>query len=628
MLAIEFPYPQFYDLDGRPLDAGYVYVGLENQDPETTPQTVYWDSAMTQPAAQPLRTKNGYIARNGTPAFVYVEDNHSMMVRNVRRQQVVYASSSRQFNISGQTDELRADLAGAADAGKGASIVGFVQSGLGAVLRTVMEEMRDRVSVKQFGALGNGVADDSDAIQKADTYAATTGKRVYFPASPGGYATAKTLFCTVPWYGERNINIWGDAAGGSMIVTQGAGNPMVWTDIDGTDGPIAPCVVFARNEASISDITIRSAAPYWHSGIFVPGTRRNSLNRVYTPGHWTASGLYLDATWSVFNTTLTALHPEVLSSAGCLEFTAHDCFFVHGKWGAQCIGTSRNPDDYTSNPAVAGGWVWGYGGTSDMNFYSCLFGSSGELAARQADGGCWKHDAAMKNAAKGGQTHSHHGCAFRSYSRFTVWLGRSHRDVFVGGYAETAASDLGFSSAFNVQTPVVAGFGDVLLDGFKQNGPFKKDDVQVASNEGTYAWHQTRRISLLSADGSMLKTANFNGDDNAGCSLIGRDSAGTWVMAKDTGTGAPTNYMVFSDGTVYPAVSDTITLGNASNYFSQARAAQFITGAGAAIRSGAGSPEGVTTAVVGSIFLRIDGGAGTSLYVKQSGTGNTGWVAK
>jgi hypothetical protein len=43
---------------------------------------------------------------------------------------------------------------------------------------------------------------------------------------------------------------------------------------------------------------------------------------------------------------------------------------------------------------------------------------------------------------------------------------------------------------------------------------------------------------------------------------------------------------------------------------------------------GTGTPEGVVTAGIGSIFQRIDGGAGTSVYFKESGTGNTGWVAK
>jgi hypothetical protein len=44
--------------------------------------------------------------------------------------------------------------------------------------------------------------------------------------------------------------------------------------------------------------------------------------------------------------------------------------------------------------------------------------------------------------------------------------------------------------------------------------------------------------------------------------------------------------------------------------------------------SSSGSPEGNITANVGSLYSRTDGGAGTSLYVKESGTGNTGWAAK
>lgn len=44
--------------------------------------------------------------------------------------------------------------------------------------------------------------------------------------------------------------------------------------------------------------------------------------------------------------------------------------------------------------------------------------------------------------------------------------------------------------------------------------------------------------------------------------------------------------------------------------------------------AGAGTPEGKVTAPVGSTWRRTDGGAGTCFYVKESGTGATGWVAK
>lgn len=45
------------------------------------------------------------------------------------------------------------------------------------------------------------------------------------------------------------------------------------------------------------------------------------------------------------------------------------------------------------------------------------------------------------------------------------------------------------------------------------------------------------------------------------------------------------------------------------------------------IFSGVGSPEGVVTASVGSLYLRTDGGAGTTLYVKESGSSTSGWRA-
>lgn len=46
------------------------------------------------------------------------------------------------------------------------------------------------------------------------------------------------------------------------------------------------------------------------------------------------------------------------------------------------------------------------------------------------------------------------------------------------------------------------------------------------------------------------------------------------------------------------------------------------------ISAGTGSPEAAVTASIGSLFLRTDGAAGTTLYTKTSGNGlNTGWSA-
>lgn len=90
LTQINQPSPQFTDLDGSPLDNGFVYIGQTNLDPETNPITVYWDYALTIVAEQPIRTSSGYPWRNGAPAPVYTTtDFYSITIRNSRRELVI-----------------------------------------------------------------------------------------------------------------------------------------------------------------------------------------------------------------------------------------------------------------------------------------------------------------------------------------------------------------------------------------------------------------------------------------------------------------------------------------------------------------------------------------------------------
>ena len=61
------PFNFYPGRDGTPLQGGYLYFGEPVQDPELQPLQAYWDDANTQPAARPIRTSNGYPARNGAP---------------------------------------------------------------------------------------------------------------------------------------------------------------------------------------------------------------------------------------------------------------------------------------------------------------------------------------------------------------------------------------------------------------------------------------------------------------------------------------------------------------------------------------------------------------------------------
>jgi hypothetical protein len=69
-----------------------------------------------------------------------------------------------------------------ASAGITAGKLSFTQAGTGAVTRTVDSKLKDVVSVKDFGAVGDGVADDTAAIQNAINYAAALKLAVYAPS--------------------------------------------------------------------------------------------------------------------------------------------------------------------------------------------------------------------------------------------------------------------------------------------------------------------------------------------------------------------------------------------------------------------------------------------------------------
>jgi hypothetical protein len=147
------PYPIFTDKNGDPLDAGFLYFGEPNLNPETQPIQVYYDSAFTQPAAQPLRTSNGYVMRNGSPALIYADSQFSVTVRDKNNALVIYSPVGYGFTpgtAASFTDQIT-----------------YNEGSAGAVDRVLTSRLQDSVSVHDFGAVGDGVADDTAAIQAA-----------------------------------------------------------------------------------------------------------------------------------------------------------------------------------------------------------------------------------------------------------------------------------------------------------------------------------------------------------------------------------------------------------------------------------------------------------------------------
>lgn len=122
-LSIQPTFPIFTDIDGQPLENGYIWIGTANLDPQTNPINVYWDEALTISAPQPIRTLAGYPSRNGTPGRLYVNSLYSIRVQNRNGSNVYsaptpteeYAGLISPFNGNFEAERFTAGFGTAAD---------------------------------------------------------------------------------------------------------------------------------------------------------------------------------------------------------------------------------------------------------------------------------------------------------------------------------------------------------------------------------------------------------------------------------------------------------------------------------------------------------------------------------
>jgi hypothetical protein len=111
-------------------------------------------------------------------------------------------------------------------------------------------------------------------------------------------------------------------------------------------------------------------------------------------------------------------------------------------------------------------------------------------------------------------------------------------------------------------------------------------------------------------------------DDSAYTPLAaGQFSIGGWNTSLGTNS-------IFLNGALLYSVSGNVLSISSDGGNNNIKVRTTASSGNSEIINGTGSPETVITADVGSIFMRTDGGAGTTFYVKESGSGNTGWVPK
>lgn len=133
-------------------------------------------------------------------------------------------------NIGGSVvaSDLGQDLANTTDNTKGDALIGFKQSNqlgflIGATARTVNDKLQEIVSVKDFGAVGDGVTDDLNAFLAAVASFGPTGGAIYVP--PGDYLVSDQITFDKPIY------MFGAGAKSTTIITNDPTGNVILFDV-------------------------------------------------------------------------------------------------------------------------------------------------------------------------------------------------------------------------------------------------------------------------------------------------------------------------------------------------------------------------------------------------------------
>jgi hypothetical protein len=207
------PFTVFYDRAGQPLDAGYIYIGTAGINPEVSPISVYWDTSLTIPAAQPIRTLNGYASRNGSAANIFIsQDTYSIVVKD-KNGTLVYSNLNAftTFNSvrylqtnadltalipSSLADGSIYEVAGRAAAGDGGGgswryvAASVATANVGTVLAPDSGSGRFLRIVDNTGVLVTWFGIDTTAIDAANVVAQASATKLIFP--PGNFTYGGT----------------------------------------------------------------------------------------------------------------------------------------------------------------------------------------------------------------------------------------------------------------------------------------------------------------------------------------------------------------------------------------------------------------------------------------------------
>lgn len=199
---------QFFDNNGSPLVGGKIY---SYQAGTTTPETTYTTSAGNTAHTNPIILDSAGRIPSGGEIWLTDGVSYKFIVATSAN-----VTISTYDNVTGNSSGVFSSFA----ASNGSSLIGFLQSGAGADPRTVQAKLRDMVSAADFGAIGNGIANDTVPLKNFFA-ACMAGKRGYLGA--GTYMVDEGEIVIQPISNVDTPGFYVETAGYSATILKGRG---------------------------------------------------------------------------------------------------------------------------------------------------------------------------------------------------------------------------------------------------------------------------------------------------------------------------------------------------------------------------------------------------------------------
>ena len=549
----------------------------------------------------------------------------------------------------------------------------------------LVRQLDDVINVKDYGAVGNGVADDTSAIQSAVSAAASAGGGVvYFPK--GTYKVTSTISILT-----SGIYLTGD--GWNTVITRSTdyGNTFFFNGNDSTSVVIS--------EVGLSNLTLKSTGLTTSgSHIHLRGVTRSIFSNIYVLNGFigmtfeAATAIYISKFYLVFNN----LYGGVVTGRKYFLFTSGtqyakpDCgdvfvtdFNLRGSSSSLCdIGLEIQSADglWFSNGHVQ----W----TTDTNILfnanqtqsiGLVFFNNVMSDASNGDGIGFRGNTTIGRniqfvnssikggaiALKGISTSSNakfnnvqfDNCTISEFLNHGIYLNSIDIKNFTFTACQVRGNDYGNSSTYD-------GFHLAACDKVQitggQSGGHNVSPGTASQRYGIYVGASATNVLIdgidlrknvtksLFLDPSSLSTVsidNIKTDDSANIisastvtipnagkyfSIVGSNNISTLALSYEreivltfqSGLTVTNGANLKLNGNFTTNTDSTLSLVCDKSFWREkSRSLGSINWT-----SGSSSPEGNVTAAIGSIYTRTDGGVGTTLYVKETGTGNTGWV--